>query len=102
MEVCAVSGCVIRLTNERWDHLTRRHPEMQSMKQEILDTVASPDMVQVGDYGEVLAVRLWPHTPLTTKHLVVPYRETTGSDGFVLTAYLTRRPSSRRKTLWKR
>jgi hypothetical protein len=71
------------------------------MKQEILDTIENPDLVQAGDYGELLAVRLWPHTPLTTKYLVVPYRETTTSDGFILTAYLTRRPSPRRRTIWK-
>lgn len=75
---------------------------MRPLRQEVLDTVANPDMVQTGDYGELLAVRLWPHTPLTTKHLVVPYREATADDGFIVTAYLTRRPSPRRDTLWKR
>ena len=71
------------------------------MKQRVLDTVQEPDFVQGGDYGELLAVRLWPETPLTTKYLIVPYREGSASDGHVLTAYLARRPSSRRRTTWK-
>lgn len=100
--VRAVSGCLVRLTDERWEHVVRRHPEMRPLRQEVLDTVEEPDLVQVGDYGEVLAVRLWPRTPLTTKYLIVPYRETTTAGGFILTAYLTRRPSLRRQTLWKR
>jgi len=100
--VYAVSGCQIRLPDERWEHIVRRHPEMRTLRQHVLDTVQTPDLVQTGDYGELLAVRFWPQTPLTTKYLVVPYREAMGADGFVLTAYLARRPSSRRQILWKR
>ena len=103
MEVVrAVSGCLIRLTPSRWEHIALGHPEMGTLRQGVLDTVAEPDLVQMGDYGELLAVRLWPKTPLTTKHIVVVYRESTAADGFVVTAYLARRPSARRSVLWKR
>lgn len=34
--------------------------------------------------------------------MVVAYREVSLEDGFVLTAYLTSRPSVRRIMLWKR
>jgi len=59
-------------------------------------------MIQEGDFGELLAIRFYAETPLARKFLVVAYREVSPEDGFVITAYLARRPSSRRTTLWKR
>jgi hypothetical protein len=64
--------------------------------------VAEPDLIQQRDSGELLAVRRFEETPLTAKFLVVPYREVSAEDGFVLTAYLTSRPSSSRSVVWKR
>jgi hypothetical protein len=75
---------------------------MDSQQEILLETLAEPDMSQNGDFGELLAVRLYAETPLSEKVLVVAYREVSTQDGFILTAYLTRRPSSRRETLWKR
>jgi len=72
------------------------------MRQEILETIAEPDLIQQGDSGELLAIRSYESTPMTRKHLVVPYREISREDGFVLTAYLSNRPSSLRPTIWKR
>lgn len=72
------------------------------MYNEVLQTIAEPDFVQEGDNGVLLAARLYPATPLTRKSLVVAYREIDYDDGFVLTAYLTSRPSATRLTLWKR
>jgi hypothetical protein len=92
----------IRLTEERWQHIVRRHPEMDDQREWVLETVTEPDMIQPGDYGELLAIRFYPKTPLTRKFLVVAYREVSPDDGFILTAYLTNRPSPRRRVLWKR
>ena len=100
--VLSVGGVAIRLTEERWAHITRRHPEMSTMRTSVLQTVSEPDLVQVGDVGSLLAIRLYPTTPLTRKHLVVPYREVTRVDGFVLTAYLTSSPSTTRVVSWTR
>ncbi len=92
----------IRITEERWKHITRRHPEMVSQKGKIEETVSNPDIIQEGDFGELLAVRFYPKTPLTKKHLVVAYKEVPKQDGFILTAYFTGAPSKRRRVLWKR
>lgn len=59
-------------------------------------------MIQDGDGGELLASRFYERTPVTRTYLVVAYREVDGTDGFVLTAYFTRRPSARRTTGWTR
>jgi len=74
---------------------------MDSQRERVLETLAEPDMIQQGDFGEVLAVRFYSETPLTRKFLVVAYREISSEDGFILTAYLTNRPSARRVTSWK-
>ncbi len=92
----------VRLTTERWNHIWARHPEMESQDARILETVEFPDCIQEGDFGGLLAIRHYPRTPLTSKFLVVVYRETGADDGFVLTAYFTSRPSGRRVILWKR
>lgn len=92
----------VRLTDERWRHIVRRHPEMEGQSERVLETVTEPDLIQQGDFGELLAIRFYASTPLTSKHLVVAYREASPNDGFVLTAYLTNRPSSRRVEIWKR
>jgi hypothetical protein len=96
------NGVPIRLTAERWQHIGRRHPEMETLKQQVLETVTTPDLVQEGDQGELLAIRDVPKTPLTHKYLVVVYREMDAQDGFILTAYLTSRPSAGRNSVWKR
>ena len=36
----------------------------------------------------------------TQKCLIVAYRETAVDDGFILAAYLARRPSARRRITW--
>jgi hypothetical protein len=98
----SIAGVPIRLTPERWGHIATRHPEVSGLRQQVLKTIEEPDLIQAGDRGALLAIRLYASTPLTRKHLVVPYRETAAGDGFVLTAYLTSRPSTRRTVLWTR
>jgi hypothetical protein len=92
----------IRLTIERWNHLAARHPEMATLRDRVRETVEDPDRLQAGDLGEILAIRWYDRTPLTSKFVVVAYRETDPTDGFILTAYLTSWPSQRRTTLWTR
>ena len=96
------NGVPVRLTEERWQHILRRHPEMVDQRERILETIAEPDMIQEGDFGEMLAVRFYPETPITRKYLMVAFREIGQEDGFVLTAYLTNQPSPRREVIWKR
>lgn len=96
------NGVPIRLTDERWQHIARRHPEMADQRDRVLETVTDPEWIQQGDYGELLAIRSYAQTPLTSKYLVVVYREVRDDDGFILTAYFTSHPSVMRTTLWKR
>ncbi len=92
----------IRVTTERWQHIISRHPEMDGQKECVLETVTDPDMIQQGDFGELIAIRFYEKTPLTSKYLVTIYKEVKDSDGFILTAYYATKPSERRQTIWKR
>ncbi len=91
------SGCLVRLTEERWSHIIDEHGELSGWRDELLRTVVDPERVLAGNEGALLAVR----TVEPGKWLVVVYREIE-EDGFVITAFLTRRFQSldRRKQLW--
>ncbi len=95
--VTSKSGVPIRLTDERWVHISEEHCELAGLRHEVLETVANPARIYAGRAGELLAVRKVE----ADKWLVVVYREL-GDDGFVITAFLTRRITSleRRRHLW--
>jgi hypothetical protein len=99
-DILSVSGAIIHLSVERWRHVFHRHPEVASLKENILETVAAPDLIQEGDNGELLALKFYQQTPLGSKWLAVVYREEE-EGGFIITAYLTRRPA-KRNIVWKR
>ena len=91
------NGVIIRLTDERWSHICEEHAELAGLRFDVLETVAEPERIVGGAAGELLALK----KQTDGKMLVVVYREDAG-DGFVITAFLTRREASlnRRKPLW--
>ena len=97
--VISVNGVSIRLTDERWVHITEEHCELAGLRMEVLETVTDPERILEGNYGALMAVR--ENKP--GKYLVVVYNEEErGDDGFIITAFLTRRINSlnRRKQIW--
>jgi hypothetical protein len=100
MDLTDFNGREIRLSDERWGHINKRHPETAGQEGLVELTVSAPDYVQEGAKGERLAIKKFAKTPVSVnKYCVVVYNET---KGFVITAYFTRRPSFRRKLLWKK
>ncbi len=95
--VTSKNGVPIRLTDERWAHITDEHGELAGIRLEILETVSQPVRILAGGAGELLAIREIE----VGKFLVVVYRELE-NDGFIITAFLTRkvRPLNRRQQLW--
>ena len=96
------NGVPVRLTDERWRHIIARHPEMRWQRHRVLEAIASPDLVQQGDFGALLALRHYNQPPAVNLFVVAVYREIDVTDGFVITAYVTRRPSQYREVLWSR
>jgi hypothetical protein len=92
------NGVPIRLTDERWQHIIQEHTELTGLRDEVLKTVTDAERVLSGTGGELLAVRMIE----SGKALVVVYRESGDADGFVITAFLTRRLTSldRRAQIW--
>ena len=95
--VLSKNGVPIRLTDERWVHITEEHCELAGLRLEVLETVANPSRVLAGGKGELLAVR----EISIAKYLVVVYRELE-NDGFIITAFLTSKTKAlnRRNQIW--
>ena len=74
---------------------------MDGEKGRVLQTITDPDLIQEGDFGELIGIKFYRKTPLTSKYLAVIYKEVSDTDGFVITAYYAKKPSERRKTIWK-
>jgi hypothetical protein len=88
----AQSGRIIRLPEETWQHIIEQHPELADLQPNVMHTLENPDRILEGNDGEFLAVKLLKDD----KYLVTVYRELE-KDGFIITAYLTRRINSLNK-----
>lgn len=94
------NGVPIRLTEERWLHITEEHSEMAGYYFEVLETLQDPEAVYEGKAGELLATReIEPG-----KYIIVVYKEVRKGDGFVVTAFLTTKIKQveRRTKIWPR
>ena len=90
----------IRLTEERWFHITEEHSELAGCYFEVLEPIVGPDCIYEGNGKECIAVREIEKG----KYIVVIYKEISKEDGFVITAFLTRRKKQleRRRKIWER
>ena len=86
----SVNGIPIRLTEERWYHITKHHPELKGIRPLVLRTISFPqllfysastsDLAAVAELPELAQLRLAPN-------LVVHYKEISNRDGFIVTAF---------------
>ena len=91
------NGIPIRLTDERWVHITEEHCELAGLRIEVLETIENPIKIFEGHHEELIVV-----SELTKgKFLAVVYREFQ-RDGFIITAFITKRIKSlsRRRQIW--
>jgi hypothetical protein len=90
----------IRLTDERWQHITTGHPEMADFYYDILETIEDPEIIYKGNDGAKIALK--KATESFSKFVVVVYKELE-KDGFVITAYISNKPQrfKNKKILWK-
>ncbi|NJN71753.1 MAG: hypothetical protein HC799_02520 [Limnothrix sp. RL_2_0] len=100
MDKVAISknGVSIRLPDERWQHIIERHGGLDDKQDSLLEAIAKPERIIVGNDGALMAVKEIE----VGKFLVVVYKEETREDGFVITAFPTRRINSlnRRIQIW--
>lgn len=95
----SVNGVTIRLSAERWVHITEEHAELAGYYYDVLETIQQPLAVFEGNSGEFLAAREIE----AGKYLIVVYREIGKEDGFIITAFQTKRwkKINRRKRIWQ-
>jgi len=102
----SAKGVPIRLTEERWFHIAKHHPELKKQHRLILQTVARPGRVFLSPKtGDLAAVAEFPQLAELglARHLVVHYREISDRDGFIVTAFPISRGRMRRKFIrWQR
>ena len=81
-------------------HIVEHHDDLAGYYHAALETVSAPDAVYEGDGGELLAVS----KRVGTRVLVIPYREQSASDGFVIKAFFTSRMRriEARRLAWKK
>lgn len=90
----------IRLTNERWLHISIGHPEIAGYYYEILETVENPQTIYEGSENGLIAVSF--RYELINKFVVVIYKEVSLVDGFIITAYLSNKEQKfeKKKIVW--
>lgn len=99
----SVFGDKVALDTTVPQHILKRHPELkklQNLEWDILRTVASPDFVFGGRYGENIAVKKIKTGVFKGKWIVVPYDE----GGGIKTAFIISsvgRIKRMRVVLWK-
>lgn len=89
----------IRLTDERWFHISEEHNELAGYYFDVLETISDAETIYEGKKDEYIAIKSLEGKK---KYLVVAYKEISKDDGFVITAFFTKRIESlrRRKRLW--
>ena len=92
------NNVTIRLTEERWLHITEEHSELAGYYFEVLETIETPEEIYQGMSSECIAIKEIEEK----KYIVVIYKEIDKNDGFIITAFLTRKKKQfeRRIKLW--
>ena len=85
-------GNEVRLTDERLQHILRRHPEMAFQIHRLAETVASPDAVRPSRSNPAVQLyyRLYPDLRGRNRYICLVVKRENGYS-FILTAYLDRR-----------
>lgn len=94
--VYSVNNIPIRLTRERWFHITENHDDLAGYYDDVLQTIENPDLVIQGYGGAFIAVKGMGKK----RYLGVVYKEFAAKkDGFIISAYFTSK-IDRRKIVW--
>ena len=97
----SINKVPIRMTDERWYHITIGHPEIAVYYDEILEAIEHPEFVYLGSNEEYLAIRKLNND--TSKFIVVIYKEVNENDGFIITSFVTNKKPyfTKKKMIWK-
>ena len=99
---CSREGCTVRVTSERWAHITESHDYMAGYLDHVIETIEDPDWLVKGWIDEIIAMKLYVFNPSRKKYLVVVYKDQ--PDCFVITAFMTSKYETviKRGVLWEK
>ncbi len=93
------NGIRIRMTEERWFHITENHDDLAGYYDDVLSCIENPDIIIKGYSGALIALKKISGN----KFLAVVYKETDENDGFIITAYFTNKLKlEKEETVWKK
>ncbi|MHB1538483.1 MAG: hypothetical protein ACYCUM_09240 [Solirubrobacteraceae bacterium] len=81
------SGRSVELTEERWEHICERHPEISEFEASVLRAVEEPDRQRPGRIGGEEWYHLKTDAPSSWLKVVVAYGE---GRGHIVTAHARR------------
>ena len=91
---------LIELTDERWVHIVKEHPEIKQYKDRIREVLASPDYVKKSSRdAEVLLYYKFYNDIFAGKYVLIAIKK--GLRSFILTCYITD-TIKKGATLWER
>lgn len=95
------NGVPIRLTSERWQHITIGHSEIADYYYEILETIETPNIIFEGSNNALIAIRKFEKK--LNIFVVVIYKEVSTKDGFVITAFFSSKQQQfhKKKIIWE-
>lgn len=91
----SVNEVPIRLTEERWGHIVENKPYMRAYYGKVLAAIEKPTWVLRGYAGAFVAVLSLGRR----QFLNVVYREISRHDGFVITAFISRK-ANKGNVIW--
>lgn len=98
--IVSKNNVTIRLTEERWQHIISGHPEISDYLFQILNTIQIPDAIYEGNDKCLIAEKNFRE--LNNKFVIVVYKETSENDGFIITAFFSKKTVGlKNKLLWK-
>lgn len=89
--VHSISGVPIRLMEERRDHIISNKPYMERYYEKVLEAIERPTWILRGYAGAKVAVL----SISKQNYLHVVYREVNRNDGFILTAFISKKVNKR-------
>jgi hypothetical protein len=104
----SINNVRIRLTQERWLHITEYHKELLDFQREVLLTIANPDAVYFSPIGiqpNFAAVKGFDQLADygLARNLAVHYKEVEASTGFILTAFvISDKRLKKRFSVWRK
>ncbi len=86
-EIIDKTGRKIRLTKEQWQHIRKKHPEVEN-SDEVEETVRNSDKITCPKFDETIGCyyKYFKQRPSPDKFLLVLIKYLNG-DGYVITAY---------------